>query len=738
MTIRIYLAKAIQALWFTSFVLLACAAVSAAPQSHKKSAHRSPSPVHSGTDLASLVEAYREAPTAAHRAAVVTYAAAHPKDDTGTLAHLALGIAAYEQKSYPEAIAQLKPIQNKLPRIADYTAYYLAASRVESDDTTVNSKDLAPAHPAAPSPVAGKAWIVEARALKNADPAAAARLLIDHYNDLPQPDGDLTLADCFQAAKDLPRAVDFYQRVFFQYVTGDAAVRSAAALVALKDLMGDAYPQPLPAQRLLHADRLMELHEYAAARSEYENSLHQLDTAQHDQARVRIAACDFLQGNTSAAYTALRELDVSDAEAAAECLYYLEEGARNLKNEDAMSAALKELEKYPQSPWRLKALIAVANRYLIVNRPDDYVPLFKAAYENFPAAPQAAVYHWKVAFHEYLKDPAGANDILAEHLRNYTSHTSCGAALYFLGRSFEARNDPGAARAVYQLLSKTFENTYYAMLARDRLQSTEMEKASAAPAGGAQWLSTVKFASAKPVPADGSPATAARIERSRILRSAGFPDLADGELRFGARTDGQPPLLAMEAASAAAQPHRAMRIMKLMSPDYLGVPIQNAPRKFWELLFPLPYRADLVQSAQARNLDPFLLAGLIRQESEFNPEAVSPAKAYGLTQVRPVTGRQFARVAGVQRFSTRALYQPSVNLKIGSSILRGMLNQNNGSLERTLASYNAGPARVAEWLTWNSYREPAEFVESIPFTETREYVQSVLRNAEMYRRLYQN
>jgi len=737
MTIRIYLAKAIQALWFTSSILLACLAVSAAPQTHKKPAHRPAAPVHSGTDLASLVEAYREAPTPARQAAVAAYAAAHAKDDTGGLAHLALGISAYEQKNYPSAITELKLIQNRFPRITDYTAYYLAASRVESNDATVTTRDLALAHPAAPSPVAGKAWLVEARAVKNDDPAAAARLLIDHYNDLPQPDGDLTLADCYQAAKDLPRAVDFYQRVYFQYVNGDAAVRSAAALVALKDLMGDTYPQPLPAQRLQHADRLMELHEYAAARSEYEGSLSQLATAQHDQARVRIAVCDFLEGNTSQAYTALRDLEVSDPEAAAERLFYLEEGARNLKNEDAMTAALKDLEKYPESPWRLKALIAVANRFLIVNRSDDYIPLFKAAYENFPSAPQAAVYHWKVAFREYLKDPAGANDILAEHLRNYTSHTSCGAALYFLGRSFEARNDPGAARLAYQLLSKTFENTYYAMLARDRLQSAEMEKASAAPAG-AQWLSTLKFATAKPVPADGSPATAARIERSRLLRTAGLTDLADAELRFGARTDGQPPLLAMEAASAAGQPHRAMRIMKVMSPDYLGVPIQNAPRKFWELLFPLPYRTDLVQSAQARNLDPFLLAGLIRQESEFNPQAVSPAKAYGLTQVRPVTGRQFARVAGVQRFSTRALYQPSVNLKIGSSILRGMLNQNNGSLERTLASYNAGPARVAEWLTWNTYREPAEFVESIPFTETREYVQSVLRNAEMYRRLYRN
>jgi len=193
----------------------------------------------------------------------------------------------------------------------------------------------------------------------------------------------------------------------------------------------------------------------------------------------------------------------------------------------------------------------------------------------------------------------------------------------------------------------------------------------------------------------------------------------------------------MELAESADAPHQAMRIMKSNSPEYLSLPVPSAPRKFWELLFPLPYRSDLVRNARERDLDPFLLAGLIRQESEFNPQAVSHAKAYGLTQIRPATGRQFARAAGVSRVTTNVLYQPAANLKIGSSILRSMLDHQNGQVEQTLAAYNAGPNRVVEWMAWKTYREPAEFVESIPFTETRDYVQAVLRNAEMYRRLYQ-
>ena len=104
--------------------------------------------------------------------------------------------------------------------------------------------------------------------------------------------------------------------------------------------------------------------------------------------------------------------------------------------------------------------------------------------------------------------------------------------------------------------------------------------------------------------------------------------------------------------------------------------------------------------------------------------------------MRRGTGRQFARRAGVQRFSSRSLFQPAVNLRIGAAVFRSMLDEHGGRIEETLASYNAGPNRAAEWLAWNQYREPAEFVESIPFTETRDYVQAVLRNADMYRRLY--
>jgi soluble lytic murein transglycosylase len=82
------------------------------------------------------------------------------------------------------------------------------------------------------------------------------------------------------------------------------------------------------------------------------------------------------------------------------------------------------------------------------------------------------------------------------------------------------------------------------------------------------------------------------------------------------------------------------------------------------------------------------------------------------------------------------LLRPEVNLRLGTHYLRMMLDQFDGRWEPTLAAYNAGASRARDWLGWGEFREPAEFVESIPFTETRNYVQIVLRNAETYRALY--
>jgi soluble lytic murein transglycosylase len=104
----------------------------------------------------------------------------------------------------------------------------------------------------------------------------------------------------------------------------------------------------------------------------------------------------------------------------------------------------------------------------------------------------------------------------------------------------------------------------------------------------------------------------------------------------------------------------------------------------------------------------------------------------------PRTGRELSRKVGMKRFTTKMLFDPEVNLRLGTYYFRTLGNSLEGNWEATLAAYNGGKSRVDRWLQWGPFREPAEFIESIPITETREYVMVVHRNGEIYRRLYGN
>ena len=699
-----------------------------------------PLPAAAARDLAALVKVYRDAPSVARRAQLERFATLHAKDQEGALARLALGITSLEQKDYDRAISNLRAARLRLPKIEDYAIYYLVQTQIQAKDEAEIPKELQhfQSLPAA-SPLESRAIVLQAKALVDLKtPAEAVRLLRESYDGLPQPDADLTLAMAYQASSDPANAAVYYQRVYYGYPDTDAAERASAALIPLKEAMGPAYPPPTAAQILQRGDKWLADREYKRARQEFTTMVPRLAGLERDEARVRVGVADYQGGDTAAAYRYLDSLDLERSEADAERLYFLVECQRRTGANDDMLATLKRLtERYPQSPWRLKALVSAANCYLLQNRPDVYEPLYRTAYEDFPEDPVAPSCHWKAAWSAYVHRRSEAAGRLREQLERYPSDPRTAAALYFLGRLMESEKNFGAARAYYDKVTGLYPNYYYAMRARERL--AEPKIVAAQPSVQAvQYLGGIAFPERR-VPAERelSPATVLRIDRARLLAAAGFEDLAESELRFGARHDGQPHLLAMELARTASSPYVGLRYMKSFAPDYLSTPFDQMPRRFWELLFPMPYRSDLVRNAKLQNLDPYIVAALIRQESEFNPKALSHKNAYGLTQLIPATGRQMARRDGVRRFRTSMLFQPSTNLKLGTGYLRSMLDEWGGKWEETLASYNAGKTHVQEWATWNSFQEPAEFVETIPFTETREYVQAVLRNAAIYRRLYE-
>jgi soluble lytic murein transglycosylase len=556
------------------------------------------------------------------------------------------------------------------------------------------------------------------------------------YKTLPQPDGDFAMGLAYEALGEKAQAALSYERVYYEYPNTDLAAQSSTAIDRLRPALGKDFPNAPGTEQLDRGQKWLDARQYLKARQEYTALSDRLEGAAKDAAKVGIGKSDYLANDAPAAYRYLKALHVTDKDADAERLYYLTEAARKTDNDAEMMDAVRNLEEhYPKSPWRLKAMIAAGNSYLVTNQPGKATPLFRAAAEIFPDDNSAAYAHWKVAWDAYLAEKPERTTLMREQVERYPDDTRASTALYFLGRIAEATSKHSEARAYYDRLNEEFPHYFYAVLARQRVQG---KVADAMPDTDAvMWLEDVDWPSRRDLSAtEPNAATARRIDRARLLVSAGLPDLAESELRFGSKqSTEQPQLLAMELAQNADTAFRALRVMKSFSADYLSLPLEKAPEKFWEMLFPLPYKDEVFGNARERGIDPWDVAALIRQESEFNPTAKSPANARGLMQLEPSTGRMLGRQQGMS-VPTSLLFSPAVSIRLGTEYLKQQLKSWDGDWFRTLAAYNAGPGRVHQWLAGANFREPVEFLESIPFNETREYIQAVVRNADIYREIY--
>ncbi len=686
--------------------------------------------------LETLAGNYRKTPNPRTRAAVLRFANVHPNDQNGALALLALGYTEIEQRQFGDALRHLEAARKRLPKLADTVGYLTAASQSELRDFAAIEASLEPVWQASPA----SAWIAKAVSLEadaylqQNQPQKAITLVEKHLTDLSDQQANLLLARAYQAQGNAAAAAVHYEKIYVEHPLAPEASEAESALAR--------YPALEPTSLLARAFKLIDGGDYTRAHKELKSLLPKLGGAELDLARVRMGAAQYLAGDYKPAYEYLTKFQAGTPESEAERLYYVVQSTRRLDRIDEMQNNLAQLSRgYPQSVWRLQALIAAANYYMAHDQKDAGEPLYRACYESFPNDSRSAQCHWKVSWIEYLRNPASAAAMFREHLSRYPDSDHASAALYFSGRITESNHDLGGARVFYEKLTSLYANYYYAMLARERLAQGAVAGA-ARSAEVSQFLSSLQLSKSRHQETFVATATTKdRIERAHLLANAGLDDLAESELRFGAKADGQPQLMAVELAELANRrdaPDQGIRYIKHYAPAYLSMSLDTAPDKFWRLAFPMPYRNSIEAYSRERSLDPYLVAALIRQESEFNPKAVSRSNARGLTQVLPGTGRELSRKLKIPRYRTTMLFTPDTNVKIGTYYLKALFDQLQGKWEATLASYNAGKSHVNTWLSAANYREPAEFVESIPFSETRQYVQSVLRNAEVYRRLYKN
>jgi soluble lytic murein transglycosylase len=543
----------------------------------------------------------------------------------------------------------------------------------------------------------------------------------------------LERARAYQAAHQLPRAAKDYQNIFYKSPLADEAKPAGSALTQLMHALGKEYPYPGVELQEQRAQAYYDAHKWKEARAEFEKLLTMLkDPANptRQRAQLRVAECRVqLKGSPSL----IASLKTPDLEVDAERLYALSQAYRTEKKESEMFAALNALaQNYPLSKWNEEGLMAAGNYHWVELEREKAVVAYQRVLDTFPNGKNAYNCEWRIAWVAFLNHQPDADDRLTNFLLKYPVSANSVDALYWLGRSAERAGNPAHARSYFDKAVERFPQTYFGNAAAARL-----ERLAPGEENPAEVLEKIPPPPTlrpfdEPIPV----AAADRWARAQALRSIAFDASAEQELKNAYFATSSPRFLLEAAQAAFEQGHfgAGMAYARIVVPSFDSRKFGEVPIAAWKSLFPLPYEAALRREAAKNDFDPMFAAGLIRQESTFQADAVSHKNAIGLMQVLPKTGKLLARQLKV-RYTKDKLFEPDYNIEIGMVYIASLVRL-TGAPEYAAAAYNAGEDRIAAWKAERNYEEIPEVVESIPFTETREYVQVVLRNSQVYRMIY--
>jgi soluble lytic murein transglycosylase len=670
-------------------------------------------------------------------AGVESWARSHATTEAGGLAYLALGYAHFLDHDFEKSIADLKKAQPHAGEVSDYVAYYLATSYValgSAREAMPVLSDFGARYP--DSLFARDLAVLYANLLIGDGQPQKAITVLAPYRTPYRTEVELVAGRAYLRANNVQKGVETLRHIYYTAPASAQADQAGIELQAYQD-RSDIAP-PTFADRQKRADLLLDARRYADAAREYHTLLAGTQPPNVAELQVNLGIALYRSGNRTAARETLEAIPEQSAEHSdidARRYYYLGEIARANEDRDRFATMISRLRQLaPTSPWLGEALFSAGNMYLLRKDYEEATKFYREIYERFPQGKYASYVHWKTTWLTLrLGKREEGRQLLEEQVRLFPASTETPPALYWRARIAEDQRDYAVARAYYQKLSDRFRLYYYADLARDRLRELKPGDVADEP-----LLQRIPDPQPPVVTNDPAPAENVRLQKSLLLRNAAMFDLAVRELQ-AATSEANAAWVNREIARVYQEEglyHRALESLKRTLPSYFAMEIASMPRPYWEMLFPRPWWQDVKRYSDDNRLDPYLVASLIRQESEFNPVAISPANAFGLMQILPSVGSKLAKGMKLRPFSNDMLLMPETNVRLGTRYFKELLDKYNGKVEYALAAYNAGTDRVQEWQSRGTYRDTAEFVESIPFTETREYVQAIMRNTNVYRRLY--
>jgi len=668
--------------------------------------------------------------TPAAYAGVAKYAHQHA-GEAAAAAYLALGHAYLVDKRYAEAETSLRQARQAGEELADYADFLGAeANHAAGNESAAEAllRGFADRYP--DSIFNAQAPELEANVLLAlGDAAGAQRVLTANPDSAGRPGYQLAQAQAALAQGRAQEAEREFRRLLLGHpLSSDAQIARAR----LTEMGAEGSLTPTELRSL--GDAYFKAGHYAEASEQYRALAREFsfDAAVRNGFAVDAAACDLkLKLLSTAQVEALA--DTQD-ENGARRQYLLMELARNRNDLENQQRIVAQMEaRFPQSPWLAEALFSSGNMYMLRREYATAVEYYSTLATRFPANTNAAAAHWRAGWLSYRQGLySDASRLFDEQIRLYPSATETAAALYWRGRLYEMQDHkPALAAANYRTLIRAYQHYFYAQMARQRLAALGNTQPVVEP-----QLDRIQ-APVVPILQESFPADSPHLAKARLLANAGLNDYIAQEIAADPGSSSWSALAEAQIYASYGETFRAMRALKRALPYAATSSIQSIPLAYWRILFPEPWWETIQAESARNNLDPYLVASLIRQESEFNPSAISPANAYGLMQLLPSAGKSIAREEGISHFQTYQLFDPATNIRLGTRYLRKTLDKFGGVTEYALAAYDAGDDRVRDWQAAGPYQGMDEFVESIPFTETREYVEAILRNYETYKAIDQ-
>lgn len=674
------------------------------------------------------------------------FAESTPDPEQKDQAYFALGYLEYQAKDYSSASDDLKRAAETQFSLADYAEYYGAAAAYADmqSQTAVNILDgFNFRHPQSVLRIDALALFADAL-LRAAQPERAIQALMAEPLTRQRPTLDLLLARAYQAAGKLSQAVQSFQDVYYTFPTSSQARAAGEALDALRAQLGaERFPsageelETVRAESLFHHSRLAEaLKEFGMLLMKKPSS----DFA--PRWKVGRARCLLHLKRTAQALDQLQISFPKNPGADADRLEALVEAYIQHDNKVAMDLILEQLRTlYPHSPAYAAALDAAGNHIVRQGDWQSAARYYQPLGEQFPDTPLGQEANWRVAWSYYLqKDFAKARQAFVEHAIRYPASLHVAADFYWLGRLAENDGAISETRAFYGLVRARWAQSYYSFAASQRLAALPR------PPGATDKveLQTRSLADdlAQKVPPPSPPADSCPpaqplpvLRSFSILASLGLDDLAMQNLKaIVLERPGSTALFIAKSRFEADKEEYNPSVIDAgrAVPFFADYEFSDMPRETWTLLYPTVHFTLVKDEARERGIDPYLVMGLIRQESAFDPHALSKASARGLMQILRGTARTQKSGRGA---TARRLYDPAYNVTVGSEYLQHLLELNQGIPEQAMAAYHAGEERVNIWLSQHTFSDPAEFLESIPIPATRAYVEKVVRDSAIYRRL---